>query len=166
MSAADFHLFLRITARASALLFLPGFALAGRAGRQRLRGGLLTAFGASHTLHLAGIIAYASLLWADFSREFPPVVLLLAATLFACVFYAAGNGLLNLLQRRPLGPNWASAVAEYLVFAVFAIELGGKVARQPLTYAPFLVLAVAALVTRMAGRKTRTLTSRAVAVGD
>lgn len=59
MSAAEFHLFLRITARMSALLFLPGFGLAGVSGRQRLRSGLLTAFGAAHALLLAGIVAYA-----------------------------------------------------------------------------------------------------------
>lgn len=163
MSAADFHLLLRITARVSAVLFLPGFALAGR--RQRLRNGLLTAFGASHTLHLAGIVAYASLLWADFAREFPPVVLLVATTLFACVFYAAGNGLLNFLQRRPLGPDWASATAEYLVFAVFAIELGSKVARQPLIYAPFLILAVGAMGMRLTNRSAGALASGAAA-GD
>ena len=165
MSAADFHLFLRITARASALLFLPAFALARVGGRQKLRSGLLTAFGTSHALHLAGIVAYASILWNEFAREFPPVVLLVASSFFAFVFFAAGSGLLTLVGHRPLGPNWATATAEYLVFAVFALDFGAKVAQQPLIYAPFLLLAVAAIGMRVTQRKTQALASGAAA-GD
>jgi hypothetical protein len=149
----------------SALLFLPAFGLAGVGGRQRLRSGLLTAFGASHALHLAGIVAYASLLWPEFAREFPPVVLLVASIFFAAVFYAAGNGFLNVLRRRPLGPNWAAATSEYLVFTVFALDFGGKIVHQSLIYAPFLVLAVAAIGMRLTRRKTQALASGAAA-GD
>jgi hypothetical protein len=143
------------------VLFLPGFALATSGTRQRLRGGFLTAFGASHTLHLAGIVAYASLLWPEFAHEFPPAVLLTASTFFAWVFFAAGNGLLTWLGRRPLGPRWAAATAEYFVFGVFAIDFGSKVARQPLVYAPFLALALGAIGIRVAARRARPLASHA-----
>lgn len=92
-------------------------------------------------------------------------MLLVASIFFAAVFYAAGNGFLNAFRRRPLGPNWAAATSEYLVFAVFALGFGGKVAHQSLIYAPFLLLAVAAIGMRVTRRKTQALASEAAA-GD
>lgn len=162
MTPAALHEFLRATARVSALLFLPAFALAaGSVPARRLRDRLLTAFGVSHTVHLAGIIVFASRFWPDFAHEFPPPVLLLASTVFAAVYFAAGNGLAGVCGRRALGPAWMVATAEYLVWIVFLVELAAHSPRQPLLYAPFVILAAATGGMRIGRRRAQTASAAA-----
>lgn len=152
MTVAGLHLFLRITARTSGLLFLPAFAL--RAPDRR-RGYLFAGLGVSHTAHLAGIVAYATLFWPEFSKEFPPAVLVVASLLFAFLYYIAAQGFFEVLGRRPLGPLVAMTIAEYLVASVFLIEFSAKAALQYRLDVAFALLAAAAWVTRLISARSR-----------
>lgn len=177
MSPELIRLFLRISARTSCLLFLAAFAGVGlrslcqsqwTAWIAKSRPQFLLAFAASHTVHLALIFALASAIPGQFSKRFPPYVLVAGGTLFLLIYGLAiaafvdwrGRGTVRIpVLHSPV----FQGIAMYLLWLIFALAFVTGTFRHPGTYAFLGLAVVTALALRIAGHFSPMQIQKAVA---
>ena len=169
--------FLRISARTSCLLFLAAFAGTGiRSLWQtqwtvwiaKSRPQFLLAFAASHTVHLALIFALASANPGQFSKRFPPYVLVAGGALFLLIYGLAIAAFVDWRSRGKvripvLHSPVFQGIAMYLLWLIFALAFITGTFRHPGTYAFFGLAVVTALALRVGGHFSPMRIQRAAA---
>ena len=150
---------LRITARTTFFFFVAAFV--GNALRDlfpsRLsiwlaakRDALLLAMAASHTVHLAAIIALFQLLG---SSRLKLTTVLGGGLVYLLIYALAIGAIMRLRGRQPrslLGSPRFEAVALYLIWLIFALAFVPRAISGWPIYSLFSIAAVAALVVRLA----------------
>lgn len=159
MDEAAIRLTLRVTARTTFVFFVCAFA--GNALRDLFPGKLfiwlaakrdafLLAMAASHTVHLAAIIALFQLLGSSRLK----LTTVLGGGLVYMLIYALAIGavmrLRGLEARSLLGSPGFEAVALYLIWLVFALAFVPRIVSGWPVYSLFSVVALAALLIRVA----------------
>jgi methionine sulfoxide reductase heme-binding subunit len=159
MDEAAIRLALRVTARTTFIFFICAFA--GSALRDLFPGRLsiwlaakrdafLLAMMASHTVHLAAIIALFQLLGSSRLK----LTTVLGGGLVYLLIYALAIGAMMRLRglevRSFLGSPRFEAVALYLIWLIFALAFGPRMVSGWPVYSLFSVMALAALFIRVA----------------
>lgn len=161
MSLDQLHLLLRVTARISIALFLPGFAgvALGKLFPERRDAAWLArnsqrfilTFAASHTVHL-GLILYGAAAVPEFRAMLIPAVVIGGGAGFVFVYIAAFFALLRVRGREPgRAAGRVESVALYVLWTAFALVNFSKLAQPATVYGVYAVLLVAALAVRLAG---------------
>jgi sulfoxide reductase heme-binding subunit YedZ len=159
MDEATIRLALRVTARTTFFFFVAAFA--GNALRDLFPGRLsiwlaakrdafLLAMAASHTVHLAAIIALFQLLGSSRLK----LTTVLGGGLVYLLIYALAIGatirLRGLEAQSLLGSPRFEAVALYLIWLIFALAFVPRIVSGWPVYSLFSIAAVGALVVRLA----------------
>jgi methionine sulfoxide reductase heme-binding subunit len=159
MDEATIRLALRVTARTTFFFFVAAFA--GNALRDLFPGRLsiwlaakrdafLLAMAASHTVHLAAIIALFQLLGSSRLK----LTTVLGGGLVYLLIYALAIGAMMRLRgleaRSLLGSPRFEAVALYLIWLIFALAFVPRAISGWPIYSLFSIAAVGALVVRLA----------------
>jgi methionine sulfoxide reductase heme-binding subunit len=159
MDEAAIRLALRVTARTTFFFFMCAFA--GNALRGLFPGRLsiwlatkrdafLLAAAASHTIHLAGIIALFTLLGGS---RLNFVTVFGGGFVYLLIYALAIGAMMRLRGRQPrslLGSPRFEAVALYLIWLVFALAFVPRIGSGWPVYSLFAVVALAALFVRVA----------------
>lgn len=174
MTLETLHLLLRITARISGALFIPGFAGASFAklfperrdagwfGRNAQR--FMLAFATSQTVHL-GIILYGAQMVPEFRKMLILPIIIGGGTGFVFVYIATAFALWRVTGHEPgKGAGRLESFALYFVWTIFAVANFSKLAQAATIYGVYAILLVAALAVRVAGNLKREEAS-AVAAG-
>jgi len=162
-------LYLRVTARISAMLLAAAFAAPGllrllpspfTAWMAESRHRLILLFALSHTLHLGGIVTLAALAPAHFSSQF-----LYKSTLAGLIGGALGYVLIYYLawrafvQQRNIGSrnselrdSTLQTVTFYILWAIFTLVFTAGIWRNALIYAPLAAVMWLALVVRICAK--------------
>lgn len=164
MSEESIRLMLRITARASVALFLCAFAsvalhrlwpVPATRWLEETRRRWTLGFAASHTLHLAAIVALATSMGRErFLHAVGWVALIVGGMVYLFIYGLAVDALTG--GRAPLlnSPRFQS-FAHYLIWTIFALGFGGR-ALTSLFYLPFALAVIVALALRVfAGVQSR-----------
>jgi hypothetical protein len=135
---------------------------------ERSRPQFLLAFAGSHTVHLALVFTLAWTIPDAFRRQFPVFGLIGGGVVYVLIYVLAWAALVEVRSRRatpiPLPHLTAfQTTAMYLIWAVFALAFLGGSFRDPRTYAAFGIGVIAAMVVRLAGRRSTTVQPPAVA---
>jgi len=161
MNEAGIHLLLRITARATFVLFF--FAFTGSALRDlfsssfaswlaRKRDWFLVAMAGSHSVHLAAIIALFELIgWSRLRL----VTLLGGGFVYLLIYLLAANALGRMWSGREgflVGSLKSEAVALYLIWLIFAVAFIPRMVSGWPVYSLFGAAAIVALITRIVCR--------------
>jgi len=155
-------LYLRVTARISAMLLAAAFAAPGlgrclpspfTAWMAASRYRLILLFALSHTLHLGGIVTLAALAPAHFLSKAALAGLIGGALGYVLIYYLAWRAL---VQQRNIGsldselsPPKLETFTLYLVWAIFTLVFTAGVLRNALIYAPLALVMWLAFVVRM-----------------
>jgi hypothetical protein len=159
MTEAGIHLWLRLTARATFVLFL--FAFTGNALRDlwpsavsawlaRQRDWFLLGAAASHTLHLAAILALLQLIGWSRSQI---VTLIGGGFVYLLIYGLAIVAVLRMRGRREiflLGLPRFEAFAMYAIWLIFVLAFVRRIVSGWPVYSVLGVIALAALVLRIA----------------
>jgi methionine sulfoxide reductase heme-binding subunit len=159
MDEATIRLALRVTARTTFFFFVAAFA--GNALRDLFPGRLSTwlaakrdafllAMAASHTVHLAAIIALFQLLG---SSRLKLATVLGGGLVYLLIYALAIGAMMRLRAREPrslLGSPRFEAVALYLIWLIFALAFVPRIVSGWPIYSLFSVVALAALFIRVA----------------
>jgi methionine sulfoxide reductase heme-binding subunit len=159
MDEAAIRLALRMTARATFFFFLCAFA--GNALRDLFPGRLsswlaakrdafLLAMAASHSMHLAAIIALFQLLG---SSRLKLTTVLGGGMVYLLIYALAIGAMMRLRGRQPrslLGSPRVEAVALYLIWLIFALAFVPRAISGWPVYSLFSAVALAALFIRVA----------------
>lgn len=162
------RLLLRVTARTSCLLFLAAFVGQGLRSLWRTRwtewieqsrSQFLLTFAASHTIHLALVLALAGTALEAFRAHFPLYGLIGGGIIYVLIYALARGAFVDIRSRgasREQVPPLTvfQATAMYLIWAVFALAFVGGTFRDPRTYTLFGLAVVAALIVRLVGSRS------------
>src|SRR5260370_4471970 len=157
-------LYLRVTARISAMLLAAAFAAPGLLrllpspftawmGESRHR--LILLFALSPTLHLGGIVTLAALAPAHFSSQFlykSALAGLIGGALgYGLIYYLAWGGL---VQQRNIGSRDSTlqTVTFYILWAIFTLVFIAGIWRNALIYAPLAAVMFLSLVVRLSAK--------------
>ena len=169
---ATLRLLLRASARVSLVFFVAAFA--GRAANilwpstlsnwlERNANRFMLALGASHTVHLAAIIALAFTIGHRFVEETGWTGIILGGIVYLLLY---GLVLQALAPTRNFGiissPRFHS-VAMHVIWFVFAFAFVAGSFAHPWPYLPFAVLAIAGLIVRILGNRRATPRATAAA---
>jgi sulfoxide reductase heme-binding subunit YedZ len=169
---ATLRLLLRISARVSLVFFLAAFA--GRAANilwpsavsnwlMRNTHRFILALGASHTFHLAAIVALAFTLGHRFVEETGWTGIILGGIVYLVLYGLVLQALAPTRNFKIISSPRFHSIAMHVLWFVFAFAFVAGSFMRPWPYLPFAVLAVAALFMRVLGNRRATQHSAAVA---
>ena len=159
---------IRTTARISFILFTGAFlgnalyALVPSAVTGWLKGkknGLILGFAASHTVHLAFIITLVATIGREHALK---RILVVAFTTGFLFIYALAAGVL--FRHLTFWSSRFEALAHYYLMTLFVVSFTRHALTKPLFYTPFVLVAVAAIATRIA-TAVRSREEKAFSVG-
>ncbi len=153
-------LYLRVTARISAMLLAAAFAAPGlgrlwpasfTAGMAACRHRLILLFALSHTLHLGGIVTLAALAPAHFLSKAALTGLIGGGLGYVLIYYLAWRAL---VQQRNIGSRDSTlqTVIFYILWAIFTLVFTAGIWRNALIYAPLAAVMWLALVVRICAK--------------
>jgi len=153
-------LYLRVTARISAMLLAAAFAAPGlgrlwpasfTAGMAASRHRLILLFALSHTLHLGGIVTLAALAPAHFLSKAALTGLIGGGLGYVLIYYLAWRAL---VQQRNIGSRDSTlqTVIFYILWAIFTLVFTAGIWRNALIYAPLAAVMWLALVVRICAK--------------
>ena len=158
-------LYLRVTARISAMLLAAAFAAPGlsqlwpasfTAGMAARRGRLILLFALSHTLHLGGIVTLAALAPGHFLSKAALAGLIGGALGYVLIYYLAWRAFVQQrnaeLRGSELRPPKLETFTLYLVWAIFTLVFTAGILRNALIYAPLAAEMWLALVVRICAK--------------
>lgn len=164
-------LWLRVTARISAVLLACAFAASGF---RRLWSSTLTEwmatnrhrftllFALSHTFHLAGIIMLATLIPAQFLSKKGLSVLIPGAMAYGLIYYLAWMAF-TCRQNPELPDTKMQTFSLYLLWAVFTLAFTVGIWKNALIYVPLALVMWSALAVRISAKLARATSSRSSA---
>jgi len=158
-------LYLRVTARISAMLLAAAFAAPGlgrlwpasfTAGMAASRHRLILLFALSHTLHLGGIVTLAALAPAHFLSKAALTGLIGGSLGYVLIYYLAWRAF---VQQRNIGSrnselrdSTLQTVTFYILWAIFTLVFTAGIWRNALIYAPLAAVMWLALVVRICAK--------------
>ncbi len=153
-------LYLRVTARISAMLLAAAFAAPGlgrlwpasfTAGMAASRHRLILLFALSHTLHLGGIVTLAALAPAHFLSKAALTGLIGGGLGYVLIYYLAWRAF---VQQRNIGSRDSTlqTVIFYILWAIFTLVFTAGIWRNALIYAPLAAVMWLALVVRICAK--------------
>ena len=154
MDETTIRVAIRATARISFVLFLGAFLgdslyrLMPAAATRWLkanRDGLTLGFAGSHTVHLAFILVLMAAIGREHALKGVMVVTFTAGFLF--IYGLAAD---VLFRHRTFLPSRFEALAHYYLMALFAVSFTRHAMKEPVFYAPFVLVAVTAIGVRVA----------------
>jgi len=170
MTEQEIRLVLRITARTTFLLFTGAFTANALLALWptkltewlvRNRDRFILGFGASHTIHLAAIIALFSTLPVIPRRE--KIVLVVGGFVFLLLYGLAAAAIARSLGKQLafVGSPGFESFAMYTIWLVFALGFVPRIVKGWPIYSVLGVMALAAIVVRVAGgaKKARAATA-------
>jgi sulfoxide reductase heme-binding subunit YedZ len=154
MDETTIRVAIRATARISFVLFLGAFLgdalyrLMPAAATRWLKAnkdGFTLGFAASHTVHLAFILALVAALGREHALK---GIMPIPFTVGFLFIYALAAGVL--LRHLTFLPSRFEALAHYYLMALFAVSFTRHAIKEPAFYTPFILVAVTAIGVRIA----------------
>jgi len=158
-------LYLRVTARISAMLLAAAFAAPGlrqlwpasfTAWMTASRNRLVLLFALSHTLHLGGIVTLAALAPAHFLSKAALMALIGGGLGYVPIYYLAWRAF---VQQRSVGSrdselrdSTLQTITFYILWAIFTLVFTAGIWKNALIYAPLAAVMWLALVVRICAK--------------